>query len=266
MPLRSGDLVARLVSCPQCAAPYRVVGGETRFRCDYCRSLVEIREHPQVEELVITAPLPPESEVRRRLRIHLQQQGARGVRTDVDAGRYIPFWHLISRGGEELVVAAAEIHPPFASGFVLPAAPMETRDHPLCPEPIPPEVRTVEPEQAEAAALATFRDRDPTLSLRRLVWVPAVPITVSGRGWQEQGWFLPGPDRILLSALPEAARRIPVDRDRLIAYGVIAAIALSAGIAVGGIWPRLIVEIGVLAAAWLAWRMRFGRPVPPRAS
>lgn len=253
-----GDAVARLVSCPQCAAPYRVVGAETRFRCDYCRSLVELRDQVESVELVVTAELPPESEVRRRVRLHLRQLGARGVRVEIERGRYLPFWHLISRGGEEHVVAAAQMDAPFGPGFVLPAAPMDSRDHPLCPEPDPAEPVTVAPEAADGAALATFRDRDPTVATRRLVWIPAVPVTCGAEGWEERGWFLPGPDRLLLSGLPGSVTGPAPDRPRLLAYAGFAALALLLGTWIRDPWARLATEAAVLGVATVVWRVRFG--------
>jgi len=214
---------------------------------------------------VVTAPLPAESEVRRRVGLDLRCQGARGVRIEVDAPRYVPFWHLISRGGEEHVLAAAQVDPPFAAGFVLPAAPMDTREHPLAPEPEPAEPVTVEAAAADAAALATFRDRDPTVATRRLVWVPAVPITASAEAWQQRGWFLPGPDRLLLSSLPDTLTRGPVDRPRLVAFVAFAGLALLLGWWVRDPVARLVTEGLALGLAWLGWKLRFG-PVRRTAS
>jgi hypothetical protein len=245
--------VARIVVCPHCAAAHRTVGGESRFTCDYCQSVVVLTEHLGVDEAVVPAD-PAPARAREAARQWLLRKGVHRPEVCALEPRVVPFWHLVARSGEEHTLCAGENVSPLVRGLVLPAAPLVPRGDPRARELDPLPRPSISQEEATRAALATFRDPDPTVASVRLVWLPIVTLRADTPGGALEGIYVAGADKVLFGPLPEGARDAPAERDRLVAFAVFLGIALGVGLLLEPPLLRAAVEIGLVLAGVTAFR------------
>ncbi len=250
--------MARLVACPQCGSTHRSVAEQTRFTCDYCQNLVVVDRRIRVEEFVVPARVDV-AQARAWAQRWLEAQGVVRPQVVTQTPTQVPYWHVSSGGGEEATLPAVELDSTLLRRLSLPALPVVARDQTrgaFDQLPVP----TVTREEAEATALASFRETDPSVVGMRLVWIPVVPLRARANGDEIQGFFLCGTDKVMFEPIPASARCRPGEPTRLMTYASFAVLALVMGMSVAGFWPRALGEGGLVALALVAWTAWDRRP------
>lgn len=247
--------MAVLVRCSHCGAPHRSVSARERFVCDYCKGLNILHEETSLEELICPASTPSV----RILDMVRQQFLARDLPSfpaELDPPRLLPVWQIVSREGEECLVAAALRELPMVEALRPPALPLVSKAEAL----LMGQERTALPleiprEEAEATALASFDDGDALLEAVRLIWLPVVTLRVKTPAGTVRGLYLEGADRLLLEPVPSSAGDEAARPAWIIALAALFAMDLVLGRGLHA-WP---LKVAMLAAgsalAWVVFRL-----------
>jgi hypothetical protein len=249
--------VARIVACPHCGAPHRTVGAQTEITCDYCRSLVIVARDLTVEELVVPAAADRQLAYEAAA-AWLQNEGVQVQRIVPGEARFCPLWVVSGQSGEEHHLPARDDAPALLHSLRLPAMPLVTRGQARAKglEPLPE--ATISRADAEAAALATFRDAAPAVETVRLLWLPLVELTAFTAAGPVPGVYVAGAERLLFAPFPVGATDPPVDRSRLTLYGSFVAASWLAGVVTASPWVRGWVE-AALGGTLLLWLVAMER-------
>lgn len=246
--------MATLVRCVHCGAPHRVVSSRERFVCSYCQGSNRLESGLQFEELV--CPLRcSATRVENAVQRDLQLRGLAELPVRVEASRFVPVWQFVSAEGEEFLLPAGMRDHPITASLRPPASPLMSREDPALgnPEglPLAPELSR---QEAEAAALATFEHPEAPIECIRLLWYAITPVRVSTRVGELDGLFLEGAEKLVLEAVPPAARDEPLRAELLVSLLAYFAATIAVG-AASESWPARILAVGgCVLAAWFWFR------------
>jgi len=242
--------MARIVRCPSCGAAHRVVSGQTQLRCDYCRTVVRADLTVSVEEWFSAAPL--DRSLSLAIATHeMRRVGVTDFDVVVEGVRCQALWQIVSTDGEEHRLAATAPEHPLLAQLGIPSVSFAPRDRSQWEQPLP-ELRCGR-EEAEAAALASFSDPDPSVQAARLFWFCYHPLRIRVGHSELQGLHVPGDERIWLESLPLDARRRPANSSLLWRYAAYASLAFVLGAAIADGWQRAFAVGGACALATLLW-------------
>lgn len=246
--------MATLVRCVHCGAPHRAVSVRERFVCAYCRGSNRLESVTRHEELVCPGRRSSK-DVREAVLRELQLRGLRELRVRTRESRFLPIWQLISAEGEEFLLPADMAGDSLAAGVRPPAAPLISRSDPSARDLGDlPRAPAVPREEAESAALAAFEHAEAPIESTRLLWYAVTPVELGTRVGTLRGLFLEGADKLILEAVPPAARDEPLRPELLFSL-----LAFLSCCLLWGSWadsvPALVLGLALCCGgAWLWFR------------
>jgi hypothetical protein len=194
---------------------HRVLASQTRLLCDYCKSWIQCEQAVHVEELCIAGKLD-RAHSERVIREWLARQGVHKYELRKPSAGTFAVWHLSSEAGEELFLPATPDAGPLLQKLRPSAAPMVEMDQ------RDPDIElgelAIERPEAEQAAMAAFRDKDPRLATIRLLWLPYCSFRVEFGAGGSDAFHVLGSERPLLEPLPDGARALPARPELLSAF------------------------------------------------
>lgn len=243
--------MARRQRCPQCGAPHRLLAAQSRFRCDYCSALVELREEAKFEIWQIGS-MRSARDAERCAHRWLRERDLPGARVLVDGPLWAVAWQVNSRDGEEFHRDCSPRPHPLLQQLPLPAGARVDPDVELTPP-------TADRAEIEAAAQASFRDPKAAIESTRLLYQPLQRLRLRlADGREVPALYLCAGDQLLVAPIPAAARLRRPDAALLARYGIFATFCLATG-AIVDPWPaRAFAMAFAFTAGSLLWRAFVG--------